>query len=110
MLPGIGKVKVLRIVEYRKNQYFYEISDIKNIKGIGDKTFEKISAFITTQVDINCVSSKNFVKLYRLNNELIKELIFLKKKKVRISNSFLKKRFEKYNISEEDQSLFYISK
>jgi len=42
-LDGIGKVLALRIVEYRsQNGDFRSIEDLKKVKGIGEKLFEKI--------------------------------------------------------------------
>lgn len=47
-IPGIGDVKAKSIIEYReKNGGFKSIEDIKNIDGIGEKTFEKIKDSIT---------------------------------------------------------------
>lgn len=47
-LPEIGSVIAKRIVEYReKNGKFKTIDAIKNVSGIGDKTFEKLRDFIT---------------------------------------------------------------
>ncbi len=47
-IPGIGPSKAQRIVEYRKaNGVFQSTEDIKNISGIGDKTYESIKDFIT---------------------------------------------------------------
>lgn len=45
-LPGIGDKKATEIINYRENKKFTNIEDIKNISGIGDKTFEKIKEFI----------------------------------------------------------------
>ena len=42
MLPGIGESKAEAIIEYRKENKFKNIEEIKNIKGIGDKRFEAI--------------------------------------------------------------------
>ncbi len=110
MLPGIGKVKVLKIVDYRKKHYFSKISDIKNVKGIGEKNFEKISGFITVKIDVNSISSKQLMKLTTINENFIKEIIFYKNKKIKITNSFLKKKFKKYNLKKDTINLFYLPK
>ena len=47
-LSGIGESKAENIIEYRKQNKFNDISDIKNVKGIGDSIFEKIKNNITT--------------------------------------------------------------
>ena len=47
-IPGVGDVKAKSIIDYReKNGGFKSIEDMKNIDGIGDKTFEKIKDSIT---------------------------------------------------------------
>ncbi len=47
-IPGIGPSKAERIIEYRQsNGRFKTIDDIKNISGIGNKTFESIKEYIT---------------------------------------------------------------
>lgn len=44
-LPGIGPAKAKAIVEYRKTSgNFKVIEDLKNVKGIGDKTFDKFKS------------------------------------------------------------------
>jgi competence protein ComEA len=49
-LPGIGPSKAAMILEYReKNGPFKTVEDLKNISGIGDKTFEKLKDMITVQ-------------------------------------------------------------
>lgn len=47
-LEGIGKILAKRIVEYREeNGPFERIEEIKRVKGIGNKIFEKIKDRIT---------------------------------------------------------------
>lgn len=47
-LPGVGEVIAHRIVEYREtNGLFGSIEEIKNINGIGDKTFEEMKPYLT---------------------------------------------------------------
>lgn len=47
-LPGIGEGLGKRIIEYRdKNGVFTCIEDIMKVEGIGQKTFDKLSALIT---------------------------------------------------------------
>lgn len=48
-LNGIGEVKAAAIIAYRQEKgVFSSVDELKNISGIGDKTFEKIKQFITT--------------------------------------------------------------
>ena len=47
-LPKIGQVKAKAIIDYRTvNGNFKDITDIKNVKGIGDSLFEAIKKYIT---------------------------------------------------------------
>ena len=46
-LPGIGPAKAQAILEYREqNGRFKSVDDLKNVSGIGEKTFEKLKEFI----------------------------------------------------------------
>ena len=47
-LTGVGPVTAQKIVDYREqNGKFQSIEDLKNVSGIGDKTFEKMKDDIT---------------------------------------------------------------
>jgi len=49
-LPGIGPSKAAAILEYRNtNGPFKTVEDLKNISGIGDKTFEKLKDLIVVR-------------------------------------------------------------
>lgn len=47
-LPGIGKTRAQSIIEYREtNGPFQKVEDLKNISGIGDKTYDKLKDKVT---------------------------------------------------------------
>ena len=49
-LPGIGEVLSARIIAYREeNGPFKDISEIMNVEGIGEATFDKIKDYITAE-------------------------------------------------------------
>ncbi len=45
-LPGIGAVTAAKIIEYRQNETFQTIEDIKKVNGIGEKTFEGLKEMV----------------------------------------------------------------
>lgn len=46
-LPGIGRSYAQRIIEYRQtNGEFTSVEELVNVKGIGEKTLEKIKPFL----------------------------------------------------------------
>ncbi len=48
-LPGIGEVTAEKIINYRKDNKFSIIEDIKNVSGIGDKKFDAVKDLIVTK-------------------------------------------------------------
>ena len=46
-LPGVGSSRADEIIKYRAENKFQNIEDVKNISGIGEKSFEKIKEKIT---------------------------------------------------------------
>ena len=47
-IPGVGPATAQKIIEYRDNiSKFKTIEDIKNVSGIGDKTYESLKEYIT---------------------------------------------------------------
>lgn len=42
LLPGVGPAIAQRIVEYRKKKPFQKLDDLMEVKGIGEKMFDKI--------------------------------------------------------------------
>lgn len=47
-LPGVGPKLATRIVEHRQQQgAFKSIQELMNVKGIGEKNFQKIQAYLT---------------------------------------------------------------
>ena len=48
-LPGIGAAKAKAIVEYRTEEPFRKTEDLRKVKGIGDKLYDKLKDQITVE-------------------------------------------------------------
>ncbi len=60
-VKGIGEKMAQRIIDYRKKHKFSKVDDLLNIKGIGDKTYNKISPFLTVG---NELKKKNLIYIW----------------------------------------------
>ena len=47
-LKGVGKVKAMAIVDFRKSHCFQNVNELTLVKGIGEKTLEKNRINLTT--------------------------------------------------------------
>lgn len=53
-ISGVGLAKAQAIAAYRKaNGYFNSVDQLKNVKGIGDKTVEKLRGKVLLDVPLN---------------------------------------------------------
>ena len=49
-LPGVGEKLAARIVEYRqKSGGFKTVQELMNVKGVGEKNFNKLQPFLTAE-------------------------------------------------------------
>ncbi len=46
-LPGVGPKLAARVIEYRQKSPFRSTRELMNVKGVGEKNFAKIEAYLT---------------------------------------------------------------
>lgn len=46
-LPGVGPAKAQAIVEYRSQEPFASTEDLRKVKGIGDKLYDRVKGQVT---------------------------------------------------------------
>jgi competence protein ComEA len=46
-LPGVGPKLAARIVEHRQKAAFKSVQELMNVKGIGEKNFERLQSYVT---------------------------------------------------------------
>ncbi len=64
-IPGVGAKTADKIINYRSQNPFSSIEDIKNVDGIGDKKFESMKDYISTYW---------WRKNFKVKNKIIKSL------------------------------------
>ena len=96
-LDGIGASKADAIIEYRKANKFNSIEDLKNVNGIGDKTFENLKSEISTsgETKIDETKSKAKSKKDELKEKVSKKGSEAKEKKEKVKKEVKNKAKEK---------------
>jgi len=102
-LDGIGSSKADAIIEYRKANKFNSIEDIKNVNGIGDKTFENLKSDIsisgTTKIDETKAKAKS--KKDDTKQKVSKKSDEVKEKKDSAKDSVKEVKDKKENLKEK---------
>ena len=102
-LNGIGSSKADAIIEYRKANKFNSIEDIKNVNGIGDKTFENLKSDISvsgaTKIDETKAKAKS--KTDDIKQKVSKKSDEVKEKKDSAKDSAKEVKDKKENLKEK---------
>jgi len=102
-LNGIGSSKADAIIEYRKANKFNSIEDIKNVNGIGDKTFENLKSDISvsgaTKIDETKAKAKS--KKDDIKQKVSKKSDEVKEKKDSAKDSAKEVKDKKENLKEK---------
>lgn len=59
LLPGIGPAKAAAIVDFRTAEKFQKAEDLVKVKGIGEKLYESLKAYITVDGPTTAKLDKN---------------------------------------------------
>lgn len=97
IMPGIGPAKKKRIIEYREKYGFFKTKEeLMNVKGIGEKIYEKINIFITVKIDLNTVEIDKLRKLNSINQEFVNTINLYRNNGKKITRKRLNNLLKKF--------------
>lgn len=104
-LDGIGSAKADAIIEYRKANKFNSIDDLKNVNGIGNKTFDNLKdeISITGKTEISKKTKASKKKVGDAKGEM-KDKLFDKKDKLKNKASKTKDELDSSTKDENSMS------
>ncbi len=103
-LDGIGSSKADAIIEYRKANKFNSIEDIKNVNGIGDKTFENLKSDISVSGTTKIDDTKSKIKSKKDEIKEKKDSAKDSAKEVKDKKEKLKDKAEKKSKAKKEKS------
>lgn len=95
-LKGIGESKAEAIIEYRKMNKFNSIEDLKNVNGIGDKTYELLKNDISVSGK-SVMPEKTMKKIKDKEDKLNSKVKDIKEKASKSTKSKLKDKEDNLN-------------